>query len=429
MKVTAERIDNHKVVLEMEVPAGDVTKAVDRACQRLANRVNIPGFRKGKVPRKVLEMRIGKEALLEEAFDIIASEVYNKALDEQNITPVTRPEIELVSMEEGKPLVFKATVIAKPELTLGDYKALKVAAPAAEVAEADIAQQLDNLRNRNAKMVVAEGAELANGDFAIIDFEGFVDGKPFSGGDAKGYPLEVGSGSFIPGFEDQLLGAKADEERDVNVTFPEDYFVPELAGKAANFKVKVHDIKRKELPELDDDFAKDASEFDTLEELKADVKNKLEKAAQEKSEREFRNNVIKQAVENATVDIPMVMVEQRIDHMIEDLKINLENRGMNFDAYLKFAKTDVIKLREDYREAALVNVKTDLLLEAVAKAENLEVKPEDLDMEVAIMAANYGAKPDDVRKIIIEQGNVGALAQTVLRKKAAQLIFDNAVKE
>jgi len=243
MKVNAEKIDKHKVVLEMEIPQPEVSKALDKAYHKLANQVNIPGFRKGKVPRSILEKRIGKEALLDEAFEIVAPRFYAQALQEQGIEPVGRPQIDVVTLQEDQPLVFKATVIAKPEVVLGEYKGLKVEQPAAEVSEEQISNHLESLRSRHARMVVAEGAELQNGDFAIIDFEGFVDGTPFNGGAGKAYPLEIGSGSFIPGFEEQLIGAKAGEERDVNVSFPEDYHVAELAGKPALFKVTVQGRK------------------------------------------------------------------------------------------------------------------------------------------------------------------------------------------
>lgn len=429
MKLTAERIDNHKVVLEMEVPQVEVAKALEKAYARLANKVNIPGFRKGKAPRNILEMRLGKQAILDEAFDILAPTAYNKALADEKIEPVGRPEIEVIKLEENHPLVFKATVTAKPEIALGEYKGLKVDKAAIEVNEEQIKAQLDGLLDHNAKMVVVEDAALANGDFAVIDFEGFIDGVPFSGGEGKGYPLQLGSASFIPGFEEQLVGAKAGEEREVNVSFSEDYHVKELAGKAAVFKVKIHDVKRKELPELDDDFAKDVSEFDTVEELKADIKNKLEQTAQEKAERDFRTAVVKQAVDNSTVDIPEIMVEQRIDHMLNELDISLQNRGMNLEKYMQYAKMDISALRQSYHDAALLNVKTDLMLEAVGKAENVEVKPEDMEAEVIAMAQSYGASPEQVSKIIREQGRVGDLVASIIRKKAAQLIIDSVEKE
>jgi trigger factor len=430
MKVTAEKVDAHKIVLELEVPQPEVAKAVDRAYHKLAAKVNIPGFRKGKAPRKILEMRLGKQALMDEAFEMLATPAYAKALDEQKIEPVTRPEIEVVTFEEDKPLVFKATVTAKPEIELGEYKGLKVAKPAVTVSGEEVSKQLANLQNRHAKMVVVEDAALAKGDFAIIDFEGSIDGVPFKGGEGKGYPLELGSGSFIPGFEDQLVGAKAGEERTVKVSFPADYSVAELAGKEAEFKVKVNDVKRKEVPALDDDFAKEVGDqFNSLEELKADIENKLKQAAEDKADREFRTNAIKAAADNCTVDIPAVMVESEIDNMLREMDVNFQNRGLSLAKYLEATKTDIAKLRADYREAAAASVKTDLMLEAIAKAEQVEATPEDLDGEVAAMAAGYRAPVEEVKKIILAEGRLEALARSVVRKKTAQLVIDSAVVE
>jgi trigger factor len=428
MTVTVERIDNHKAVLEVEVPQEDVAKAVERAYQKLAAKVNIPGFRKGKVPHKILERHIGKEAILEEAFDFIVPNAYGKALEENHLEVVSRPDIEVVSLKEGEPCVFKATVVVKPEVTLGQYKNLKIAEVSAVVTDEDVDKQLADMRDRQAKMVVVADAVLANGDFAIIDFTGFIDGAPFKGGDGQGYPLEVGSGSFIPGFEEQLLGAKSGDERTVHVTFPADYFAKELANKAAEFKVKIQDIKRKELPAFDDELAKDVSEFATLEELKTDLRNKLEEAAKEKAEREFKNNVVKTAVDNAQMDIPDIMVDDRVDVMIQDLAVNLENRGMQLAKYLEYVHMDINDMKKSYRDSALANVKVDLLLEAIAKEEKLEVSAADLDVETAAMAETYQTSVEEVRKIITEQGNIGALAKTVLRKKALGLIMDTVDK-
>lgn len=425
MKVTAERIENHKVVLEMEVPQADVSKAVDQAYKKLANKINIPGFRKGKAPRKIVENHVGKQALLDEAFDILAPKAFAQALKEQNVDPVGRPEIEVVTLEEDKDLVFKATVTAKPEIALGDYKGLKIEKKTAEVTDADVEAQVQKMLDNHAKMVVAEGAQIQDGDFAVIDFEGFVDGVAFEGGEGKGYPLQIGSGSFIPGFEEQLIGAKAGDEREVNVSFPEEYHAPNLAGKAALFKVKINDVKRKELPALDDAFVKEVSTFNTVDELKADIKNKLEETAKEKAQADMRTEAIKTASENATVEIPDVMVENRISHMIEELNISLQNRGMKLDQYLQYANLDIAKLRENYREAAAINVKTDLMLEAIAKAEDLKVEAADMQAEVEAMAKAYGATALQVQKIIKEQGRVGDLASTILRKKAAKLIVDS----
>lgn len=428
MKVTAERIDNHKTVLNFEIPQTEVSKAMEKAYRKLANQVNIPGFRKGKAPRKVVEMRIGKEALLDEAFEILAPEVYTKALKEQEITPVGRPEIEVVTLAEDQPLVFKATVIKMPEVTLGQYKELAVEKNVAEITDADVDAELEKNRNRNAKMIVVEGADLKQGDLAIIDFKGFIDGIPFEGGEGKSYPLEIGSGSFIPGFEDQLIGAKAGEEREVTVSFPEDYFVAELAGKEAKFTVTIHDVKRKEVPELDDEFAKETSDFETLAELKADIKNKLEQAATAKAEREFRTAVLKAAVDNAQVDVPEIMIENQISNMIQDFDINLQQRGMKLEKYLEYTKMDIAALRDNYRESALYNVKTDLVLEAIVKEEKFTATPEELQQEVAFMAANYQTTVEEIVKVLRETNRFQDLQASVLRKKAVEFIVDNVAK-
>ena len=429
MKATVERIDNHKLTLEMEIPQQEVAKALDKAYVKLANQVNIPGFRKGKAPRKILEMRVGKEAIIDETFEILASPAYFKALDENSIEPVTRPEIEVVTLSEDKPLVFKATVIVKPEVKLGAYKGLKIARHVAEVSEEAVNERLNSLAERHAKMVVVEDAIIQNGDFTIIDFEGFVDGQPFQGGDAKGYPLMIGSGSFIPGFEEQLIGLNVGDEKEISVKFPDEYFSVELAGKDAMFKVKINDVKRKELPVIDDEFAKEVSEFNSLEELKADLKNKLEEAAITKANTEFKNAAVKTAVDNAEVDIPEVMIEQRVENMLEDLRINLENRGSTIEQFLEYAKTDMAGLREKQQSTAVNQVKTDLLLESIAKAEAIIAEGEEIDAEVAEMAKTYQTSPEEVKKIVISSGRQQALIDSVIRKKAVNIIVENAITE
>ena len=429
MKATMEKIDNNQVVFEIEVPQAEVTKAVEKAYRKLAGKVNIPGFRKGKTPRNILEMRIGKEAIMEEAFEILASPAYGAALDENNIEPVSRPQIEVVTLAEDKDLVFKVTVVAKPEITLGQYKGLKVTEGTAEVTEEAITVEIENMRKKHAKMVVAEGVAIEDGDFAIIDFEGFVDGIAFPGGEGKAHPLQIGSNSFIPGFETQLLGVKAGETVDVKVTFPTEYHAADLAGKDAVFKVTVNDVKRQELPEMDDEFVKDVSDFNTVEELKADIKNKLEVTATEKARYEFRNEVIKQAVDNATVDIPEIMVEERISKMIEDMAANLERRGMNLTDYLKYMNSDMDALRQNYHDSALTSVKTDMLMEAVVRAEELEVSVEEIDAEIDVIAKGYGAELADVKAIINEQGRMSFVVDSILRKKAAELIIASVEKE
>lgn len=426
MKVTAENGENQQVTLTIEVEAAEVSKAVERAVKRLANRVNIPGFRKGKAPRKIVESNVGMDALLQEAFDLIAPKAFSDALDEQKIDPVTRPDIDVVTLEDGKNLVFKATVTPRPEVKLGEYKNLKVEKAAVEVSDEDVEKQLKNFQDRQGKMVEApEGAVVENGDFTTLDFEGFVAGKAFEGGKGQDYPLQIGSGSFIPGFEEQLVGAKVGEEKEVNVKFPDEYHSAELAGKDAMFKCTVRSIKHKELPEIDDELAKKVSTFQTLDELKADIRKNLLETAEKKAENDHKSAVIEQATENITVEIPAVMIDNRVTTMIQEMAMRLEQQGMKLEQYLQYAGTDIAKIREDYRETAEKNVKTDLMLEEVAKAEDIKVEAKDLDAEVAGMAAAYGATPQQVQKIIKEQGRIGDLAASVLRKKTAQFIIDS----
>ena len=426
MKVTAENGENQQVTLTIEVEAAEVSKAVERAAKRLANRVNIPGFRKGKAPRNIVERNVGMDALLQEAFDLIAPKAFSDALDDQKIDPVTRPNIDIVTLEEGKNLIFKATVTPRPEVKLGDYKGLKVEKAAAEVSDEDVEKQLKNFQDRQGKMVEApEGAAVEDGDFTTLDFEGFVDGEAFEGGKGQDYPLQIGSGSFIPGFEEQLVGAKVGEEKEVKVKFPEEYHSAELAGKDATFKCTVRSIKHKELPEIDDELAKKVSTFQTLDELKADIRKNLLENAEKKAENDQKTAVIEQATENITVDIPAVMIDNRVTSMIQEMAMRLEQQGMKLEQYLQYAGTDIAKIREDYRETAEKNVKTDLMLEEVAKAEDIKVEAKDLDAEVAGMAAAYGATPQQVQKIIKEQGRIGDLAASVLRKKTAQFIIDS----
>ncbi|MBQ7496290.1 MAG: trigger factor [Selenomonas sp.] len=427
MKVTAANGENQQVTLTIEVEAAEVAKAEERACKRLAGRVNIPGFRKGKAPKRIVENHLGKEYVLQEAFDsFLGPQSLDEAFKEQDIVPVTRPEVEIVTLEEGKDLVFKATVTPRPAVTLGEYKGLHIEKVVDEVKDEDVEKQLKNMQERQGTMVDApEGSDVQDGDFITLDFDGSVDGVAFEGGKGQDYPLQIGSGSFIPGFEEQLIGAKVEEERDVNVTFPEEYHAKDLAGKAAVFKCKVHSIKRKELPALDDELAKKVSKFETLEELRADIRKNLEENAERKAENDQRTAAIEKASENITVDIPAVMIDNRVTAMIQEMSMRLEQQGMKMEQYLQFANTDIAKIREDYRETAEKNVRTDLMLEEVAKAEDIKVEGNDLDQEVAMMAMQYGATPKQIQKIIKEQGRLGDLAATVLRKKTAQFIIDS----
>jgi len=426
MKVTAEHGENREVTLTIEVAQEKLEKASEGAAKRISARVNIPGFRKGKAPRKIVENFVGKDAILQEAFEGLAQKAFEDALTEQNMEPVTRPEIDIVTLEDGKDVVFTAKFTQRPDVRLGEYKGLSVPKEEVTVADEDVDRQIEGMRQHQGTLVDAPAdAAVKQDDFVTLDFEGFVDGTAFEGGKGEDYPLQIGSGSFIPGFEDQLIGAKVGEERDVSVTFPEEYHAENLKGKPAVFKCTIRSIKSRELPELDDDFAKKASKFETLAELREDVRKNLLAAAERTAETERRTKAIDMATENAAMEIPPVMIENRITAMIQEMAMRLEQQGMSLEQYLQYAGLDIGKIREEYRETAEKNVRTDLMLEEVAKAEGIKVEGSDLDREVYAMAISYGATPKQVQKIIKEQGRVSDLAATVLRKKTAQFIVDN----
>lgn len=426
MKVSRENGENQQVVLTIEAPAEDWGKAIADAAKRIAKEVNIPGFRRGKAPRRIVEQRVGKDALIDEAYEKFGPKVFEEAMAEEKLELASYPNFERVQAEEGKPFILKATITPKPELKLGEYKGLKVEKQVEPVTDEMVMHHIDKMRDRKAQMVDApEGAEAKIGDLTTIDFKGFVDGEAFESGEGTDYPLRLGSGSFIPGFEDQLVGMRVGEERDVKVTFPEDYHSKNLSGKEAVFKCKLNKLKNKILPELDDEFVQQASVFKTVDELKKDVREKMEKAAEAKAENDRRVAAIDKAAENVEVDIPEVMIEDRIDQMLRDFAMRLEQQGMKFEQYLQYSGGDLMKLRAQYRETAEKNVRTDLMLEAVAKAENIEVTGEDIKTEIAIMAQMYNATPAQVQKIVRQQGRLNDLAVTVMRRKTAKFIVDN----
>ena len=375
MKVTAEHGENREVTLTIEVEQAKLKKATDGAAKRISGRVNIPGFRKGKAPRKIVENFVGKDAILQEAFESVAQQAFEDALTEQDMEPVTRPEIDIVTLEEGKDVVFTAKFTQRPEVTLGDYKGLTVEKPEVTVSDEDIDRQIDGMRQHQGTLVDAPAdAAVKKDDFVTLDFEGFVDGEAFEGGKGEDYPLQIGSGSFIPGFEDQLIGAKIGEEREVNVTFPEEYHAENLKGKPATFKCTVRSIKSRELPELNDEFAKKASKFETLAELREDIRKNLQAGAERQAESDRRTKAIDMATDNCTMEIPPVMVENRITAMIQEMAMRLEQQGMSLEQYLRYAGLDMAHIRDEYRETAEKNVRTDLMLEEVAKAEGIKVE-------------------------------------------------------
>lgn len=426
MNVTVERVEN-EATLKITAPAADVNAGYKKAVQKIANSVNIPGFRKGKAPRAIIQMHYGKEAVTQEAFEIVANKAYSDALEQEKLIPVSDPTVEERVFEEGKDMELTIKVTLKPEPELGEYKGLHVDKKEADVTDEDVDAQVKELLNRNAKMVVAEdGAVIEKGDFAIIDFAGTVDGEPFSGGEGKGYPLEVGSNSFIPGFEDQLVGLSKGDSTDVEVTFPEEYFVKELAGKEAVFKVNIQDVKRKELPELTDEYVAANSDFKTVEELRANYKERMQNAAEANAKAEYEHALIDLAVANAKFSVPEIMVEDKISQMVEEMKMSLESRKMSLDMYMQYTGLDMAKIRENQRPVAEENVKTDLVLDAIAKAEDIQVDMADVDAEIAAISAQHGAAPEEVKSIIKANGTMGLLLANILRRKAAHVVIDSA---
>ncbi len=426
MNVTVERVGND-ATLKITLPAEEVNKGFKKAVAKIAGQVNIPGFRKGKAPRNVIEMHYGKEAVKQEAFELVANQCYTEALDQEKLIPVSDPKVDSSVFEENKDMELTIKVTLKPEVKLGDYKELHVEKEEVEVTDEAVEEQVQGLRSRHAKMVEAEeGAVIAKGDFAIIDFAGTVDGEPFSGGEGKGYPLEVGSNSFIPGFEDQLVGLKKGDSTDVDVTFPEEYFVKELAGKQAIFKVNVQDVKRKELPELTDEYVAANSDCKTVEELRASYKERMQKAAENNAKIAYEKALIDLAVANAEFEVPEIMIEDRVTQMIDEMRMSLEARKLTLEQYMQYSGIDMKQLREKQHDAAVENVKTDLVLDAVAKAENIQVSMDDVDSELSAIANQHGASLEDVKKIIKSNGTMGLLLANILRRKAARVIIDSA---
>ncbi len=427
MKVTTKNIENYERELTIEFEVAEVEKAKKKAAKTIAERVNIPGFRKGKAPLAILEQTYGKDYILEEASEILVQQGAQECVKMFGLIPVTQMIPKVVTREEGKNFVFTLTFTPYPEVKLGDYKNLEVEKVVEPVTDEQVEKRLEDMREHHANMIdAAEGDTIQNGDFITLDFEGSVDGEKFDGGTAQDYPLTIGSKSFIDNFEDQLIGAKVGEEREVKVTFPENYHVKDLAEKPAVFKCKINKIQHKELPALDDEFAKKASKFETLAELKEDVRKNLEIAADRQAVRKQQEKVIEKAVENMTLDLPPVMIENRITSLIEQFTAQLEMQGMKIEQYMAMSGTDMDKMREDYRETAKKSLLESILLEEVAKAENLKETEEEWNMELAYMAMMYRVNPKQVYKILKENGQLGNVRANILQRKARDLIIQSS---
>ena len=384
-----EKVDDTRVEIEVEIAADSLERALNQAYKKVVQKVNLPGFRKGKVPRHILERRLGPEVLFDEVTEMLVPDAYDQAVAEAGLKALGRPEIDLLQLEQGKPFIFKATVEVMPEVVLGEYLGIEATLQAREIGEEEVDRQLEQQRRQQVRLQVVEEGTLENGDLAILDFTGIIDGVPFEGGEAEGYSLEVGSGSFVAGFEEQLIGLRCGEEKDVAVTFPEDYRAGHLAGREAVFKVLVREIKRKVYPPLNDAFAAEVSEFATLDEFKADVMNKLKAAAKKKAHGELTEQVVEAVTANASVPVPAVLVEREIGRLLGEMEHFLRLQGLSLEKYLSFSGKSLPELREEKREEAGGNVKTGLVLEAVAQKEGIEVSDEEVQDKVLELSAVY----------------------------------------
>ena len=425
MNCKVEKTDNaNEVKLELTVEASKFDEAIKKVYFKSAKYFNIPGFRKGKAPMNIVEKYYGKEIFYEDAFNEVAPEAMEEAVKENNLQVVSRPDIDVTQIGKGQDLIFTAIMQIKPEAKLGKYKGIEIKKIEYNVTDEDINHELGHMQEHNARMITVEDRAVESGDTATIDFEGFVDGEAFEGGKAEGHELTIGSNTFIPGFEDQIIGMKIDEEKDINVKFPDEYFSKNLAGKDATFKVKVHEIKRKELPELDDEFAKDVSEFDTLKELKEDIKKKQEKQNKDKEKYETEEAVIKAVVENMEVDIPSGMIETEVENMLKDFEQRMSYQGIKLDQYLNMLGKTRDEMKKEYEPQAIEGIKSRLALEAVIKAEKIEANDEEIDEKLKEMAKNYGKENDES---FIKNENVrNYIKEGIKSEKAIEFLVKNA---
>ena len=404
MSLQVEKLEKNMAKLTVEVPAEQFEAALKTSFQKNKNKFSIPGFRKGKAPQAMVEKMYGVGVLYDDAIDTLLDSTYADAVKESGLEIVSRPEIGIEQIEKGKTFIYTALVAVKPEVTLGEYKGVEVEKAKPEVTDADVEAELKKVQDQNSRMVNVEDRAVEDGDHTVIDFEGFVDGQPFEGGKSEAYPLVIGSHSFIDTFEEQLIGKNIGDEVEVNVTFPAEYHAAELAGKPAVFKVKIHEIKTKELPELNDEFAGEVSEFETMDEYKSDIRAKLAETKQQQATTENENNVVEKVVENASMEIPDAMIDEQVREMINDYARRMQSQGISLEQYMQFTGMTIEKLQEQSRPQAEKRIRTRLVLEAVVAAENIQVSDEAVDAEIAKMAETYKMEADKVRSIMGEAG-------------------------
>ena len=424
MSVKVENTENkNEVKLSFVVEAEKFEEAMKKVYTKTAKYFNIPGFRKGKAPMQLVERQYGSEIFYEDAFNELVPEVYDAAIKENNVEAVSKPNIDITQMEKGKDLIFTATVQTKPEVKLGKYKGIEIKKIEYNVSEEDINHEIGHMQEKNSRLVSVDDRPVENGDITVIDFEGSVDGVPFEGGKAEGHELEIGSNTFIPGFEDQIIGMKVDEEKDIKVKFPDEYFSKDLAGKDAIFKIKLHEIKKKELPKLDDEFAKDVSEFDTLEELKNSIKEKIDVENKNKEKYETEEEAIKTVCENTEIDIPSGMIEVEIDNMVKDIEGRVSYQGLKLEQYLQMVGKTEEDMRKEFEDQAKKSVKSRLVLEAVVKAEKLEASEEEVGEKIKEMAKQYN-RPED--ELLANEQLRSYIAESMKTEKAIEFIVKNA---
>ena len=428
MSLQVENMEKNMAKLTIEVSAEELEKAIQGAYLKQRNKISVPGFRKGKVPRQMIEKMYGVGIFYEDAANALIPTAYGKAYDECELDIVSQPKVEVVQLEKGKPFIFTAEVAVKPEVTLGEYKGLSVDKVSNRVTAKEIDAKLEEEQKKNARTVVVEDRAVQDGDEVVLDFEGFVDGVAFEGGKGENYPLTIGSGSFIPGFEEQLIGAEAEKEVEVNVTFPEEYHSEDLAGKAAVFKCTVHEIKAKELPELDDEFAAEVSEFDTLDAYKADIKAKIKERKIADGNRKKEDQAVEKAVANATMEIPEAMIDTQVNQMAQDFAQRIQQQGLSMEQYFQFTGMTAESMMEELRPQAVKRIETRLVLEAIAKAENIEITDERIDEELAKMAEAYKMEVEKLKEFMGENEKE-QMKMDLAVQDAVTFLVDNAVEE
>lgn len=427
MSLQVENLEKNMAKLTIEVSPEEFDKAMDKAYHKNKNRINVQGFRKGKAPRAMIEKMYGAGIFYEDAANIIIPDAYEKAAEESELEIVSQPNIDVVQIEKGSSFIFTAEVAVKPEVALGEYKGVEVEKKSAEITEEEIDSELDRVREQNARTITVEDRPAKEKDTAVIDFEGFVDGTAFEGGKGEDHPLILGSHAFIEGFEEQLIGKSTGEEVEVNVTFPENYQAQELAGKPALFKVKIKEIKAKELPELDDDFAQDVSDFETMSEYREDVKKNLQERKENQLKNEKEEAVVEKIVENASMDIPEPMIDSEVRQMADDFSRRIQSQGLTLEQYFQFTGLDAKKLIEQMKPQALKRIQSRLVLEAVVKAENITASEEDIEKEIQDMASMYKMEADKVKEMLGEKGKE-QIALDMAVKKAVEFVVDAAVE-